>query len=268
VSRLSYFKCDPDAALHGTQGMSDALFKVYVRLFWHMYSTGGPVRFDEQKLKFLVEKRPQDVRKLVGELIEMGKLTLDENGFLHNGRTDLELEKWRRNDGEMTEKWRPNGDQMEPHLASHNSEKPNDPMRAPAHAHDRIKNKELRTKKNKEKTHTYDFEKKFAEFWSAYPKREGGNPKHPARLKFMTAVKDGANPDSIIEAARLLAREHPVPTRFVPMAQTWLYQQRFADSVEAKAAAEDDLARQVRLYEERIARERADERQGILHPLS
>jgi hypothetical protein len=70
----------------------------------------------------------------------------------------------------------------------------------------------------------------FADFWLAYPRREGPNPKKPARLVFERLVAKGANPQRIISEARLLAKEHPTPTRFVPQAVTWLNQERFDDA--------------------------------------
>lgn len=71
---------------------------------------------------------------------------------------------------------------------------------------------------------------KFSEFWLVYPRREGSNPKKPAQVIFQRLVAKGCDPDAIIEAAKTLAAEHPAPTRYVPQAQTWLNQERFADT--------------------------------------
>ena len=73
----------------------------------------------------------------------------------------------------------------------------------------------------------------FEDFWKAYPRREGPNPKKPARMRFNQLVNAGQDPIAMIAAARLLAREHPTPTRFVPQAVTWLNQERYADAVGA-----------------------------------
>lgn len=69
----------------------------------------------------------------------------------------------------------------------------------------------------------------FAEFWLAYPRREGSNPKKPAQAVFLRLVAKGVNPDRMIAAAKALAVEHPTPTRFVPQAITFLNQERFDD---------------------------------------
>ncbi len=71
----------------------------------------------------------------------------------------------------------------------------------------------------------------FEEFWAVYPRREGDNPKKPAKLKFERAIRRGADPSAIIEAARQLAKAHPTPTPFVPQAVTWIGQERFNDVI-------------------------------------
>ena len=42
---------------------------------------------------------------------------------------------------------------------------------------------------------------RFDEFWKAYPKRDGANPKKPALKAFAVAVKSGHNPAAIIGAS-------------------------------------------------------------------
>jgi hypothetical protein len=72
---------------------------------------------------------------------------------------------------------------------------------------------------------------KFEEFWKVYPSREGPNPKKPAKEKFLSNVKAGADPDAIIAAAKRLATGEAknIGTRFISMATTWLYQERWKD---------------------------------------
>lgn len=74
---------------------------------------------------------------------------------------------------------------------------------------------------------------RFEEFWKLYPKREGANPKSPARKKFLVALKAGATADEILAATKRFAEaerklEH-IGTPYVPMATTWLNQQRWGD---------------------------------------
>ncbi|WP_316159685.1 DnaA N-terminal domain-containing protein [Bradyrhizobium sp. SZCCHNRI3042] len=75
--------------------------------------------------------------------------------------------------------------------------------------------------------------KLFADFWSAYPKRDGANPKEPARKKFLAAVKSGDDADAIIAGARGYAEElrrtNKLNTSYVAQAVTWLNQRRWTD---------------------------------------
>jgi hypothetical protein len=82
---------------------------------------------------------------------------------------------------------------------------------------------------------------KFEEFWKAYPRRDGPNPRKPAEQKFNALVKTGVDPDVMIQAAKQLAADEAkrgnVGTRFIPQAMTWLNQQRWADHAAVSFAA-------------------------------
>lgn len=70
----------------------------------------------------------------------------------------------------------------------------------------------------------------FEEFWGLYPKRKGGNPRHPARTAFDRALKHVTG-DKLLLAVKEYAR-HPDTqpgTPYVPMASTWLNQRRWLD---------------------------------------
>jgi hypothetical protein len=90
----------------------------------------------------------------------------------------------------------------------------------------------------------------FDDFWSAYPKRKGSNPKHPASLKFATAVKNGADPAHLVSSARQYAEELEQQgkndSEFVCMASTWLNQKRWMsyapDKGERLAKIDADMA--------------------------
>jgi hypothetical protein len=84
----------------------------------------------------------------------------------------------------------------------------------------------------------------FEEFWKTYPKREGDNPKSPARKAFEAAVKQGFDPKVIIAGLRIgTARNHDkVGTRFIPRASTWLNERRWEQYTQsAEAAAQPDV---------------------------
>lgn len=74
----------------------------------------------------------------------------------------------------------------------------------------------------------------FAEkFWPNYPRRDGGNPKEPARKKLVAAIVSGENPEEILEGLRRLVqdlrRRNKVGSEFVPQAITWINGRRWKD---------------------------------------
>lgn len=71
----------------------------------------------------------------------------------------------------------------------------------------------------------------FAEFWKAYPRREGANPRAPAEKLFLAAVKSGTDPKEIIEGAkRCTQRESKnIGTPYIPQAVKWLRDKRWLD---------------------------------------
>jgi hypothetical protein len=75
-------------------------------------------------------------------------------------------------------------------------------------------------------------------FWSIYPNREGSNPRKPAKTKFETLVRDGADPDAIIAGATRYADEltaqNKLNTVYVAQAKTWLTQERWRDTEPSK----------------------------------
>ncbi len=73
-------------------------------------------------------------------------------------------------------------------------------------------------------------------FWPNVPKRDGQNPKEPARKKIIAALISGENPDLILAGlSRLtqgLARRNKIGTEFVPRAITWINGKGWKDDPE------------------------------------
>lgn len=92
------------------------------------------------------------------------------------------------------------------------------------------------TTKNK-KTCVIDdvIEKQFAEFWAMYPKRKGPSPRKPARKSYEAAINRGAKHEVLMEGLAKLRKQHPVPTEFVPLATTWLNQDRWENEYDPTA---------------------------------
>jgi hypothetical protein len=73
----------------------------------------------------------------------------------------------------------------------------------------------------------------FDEFWKEYPKRDGDNPKLPAKMKFDSLVKTGIDPEIIIAGVKRYSvkatEQQHVGTKYVAHALKWLSEQRWAD---------------------------------------
>ena len=84
----------------------------------------------------------------------------------------------------------------------------------------------------------------FSDFWAAYPRRRGSNPKAPAEKKFCAAVSSGIDPERIINSAKAYADElrdlQQLGSQFVAQAQTWLNQKRWDDYAPDPGSAERD----------------------------
>lgn len=110
---------------------------------------------------------------------------------------------------------------------------------------------------------------RFDEFWEAYPKREGANPKEPSRKKFAALVKSGIDPGLLIEAARNFATDvrsrSEENTKFVAMASTWLNQRRDLDYLAGPPGGGMSEAERQKLFAElRGSNERKTEKDSDL----
>lgn len=89
----------------------------------------------------------------------------------------------------------------------------------------------------------------FAEFWAAYPKRDGDNPRKTALRAYAKIIRRGVKPKTLMTAVRAYAEELAakgrIGTEFVAQASTWLNQERFdrfsasPDPAEAKPSGPD-----------------------------
>ena len=111
----------------------------------------------------------------------------------------------------------------------------------------------------------------FAEFWQAYPKRDGDNSRKTALRAYGKVIGSGVTPAAILSAVRAHAADMRAKDKFgtelVPMAATWLNQGRFerftnglgahGEAVQADPAArlakvpEDEWRARVRAWKSR-----------------
>ena len=100
----------------------------------------------------------------------------------------------------------------------------------------------------------------FSEFWVAYPKRRGSNPRVLAEKKWSAAVKSGADPEHILSSIKNytdeLREQHLLGTEFVCQASTWLNQKRWLDyapdpgNKERQARIDADMAKRGYVWRE------------------
>jgi hypothetical protein len=71
----------------------------------------------------------------------------------------------------------------------------------------------------------------FEEFWKVRLKRDGPDPREPARRAFMEALKAGADPSAILAGMRRFAELHAdkANTRFVARTEKWLREKSWED---------------------------------------
>lgn len=71
----------------------------------------------------------------------------------------------------------------------------------------------------------------FDDFWKAYPKRDGANPKEPARKLFLQALRSGVDSQALIAGAKRCAEREAknVGTPYIPQAVKWLRDRRWED---------------------------------------
>lgn len=81
----------------------------------------------------------------------------------------------------------------------------------------------------------------FDRFRAAYPKRDGSDPREPARKKFEAAVRSGTDPEIIIRCAELFAqaeaRRGNAGSRFIPHSATWLNKRQWEDHLSDGASS-------------------------------
>lgn len=90
------------------------------------------------------------------------------------------------------------------------------------------------------------------QFWPAYPKRKGNNPRHPAKQKFIALVKSGVSAEAMIIGAKNYARNPAteIGTPFVKQAVVWLNQRGWEDYPNTSTATVEQTEEQRRLLEE------------------
>jgi len=82
--------------LHGTRDLSDENYTAYHRIVSTMYDLGGPLPYNLETLKNVLNKRTVGkTRRIIENLVSMGKLSISpQDNMLHNARADQELARF------------------------------------------------------------------------------------------------------------------------------------------------------------------------------
>jgi uncharacterized protein YdaU (DUF1376 family) len=136
MGRLRYHHCYHEDFLVGTAGLSDEQFAAYVRIIWTLYSREGRLKNDPHQLRMLLNMRSvRPVKRVVMDLVSLGKLRLDEDGFLGNDRVDYELTRRKKFDQSLGANSSETLPKLNGNLGQTPPEKPTNTTRAHAPAH-------------------------------------------------------------------------------------------------------------------------------------
>ena len=227
INHIAFY---PSDWLAGTRGMSDAETGVYITLICRMYEMAGPIERDDDRLSRLCGcKTKSRFVKALDYLLSEGKVVETENGIF-NERVAKEIqkvvEKSTKGRDAAESRWRrkPNKNNGSTHANASPGHMPQ-PCQPEPELEPEVIDKESITK------YMSDFE----EFWSEYPKRRGTNPRKKAFEKYRAARKAGTSKDDILDGVKRLFKfvcdEDTIETEFVPMAATWLTQERWSDEL-------------------------------------
>jgi uncharacterized protein YdaU (DUF1376 family) len=94
---VRYFKFYTDDFVAGTMSMTAAELGDYVRILCLIYDQDGKVPNDPYVLRHALKcRKAAEVAKRIRRLMDIGKLGVDSDGFLHNGRASKEIVKFTR----------------------------------------------------------------------------------------------------------------------------------------------------------------------------
>ncbi|UMY16644.1 YdaU family protein [Methylobacterium organophilum] len=228
---VGFYKHDIPAWMDGTEALSDGAYRVYHVVVQLIMLNEGPITLNTRGLAGRCNQTLKIFQRHLDELVASGKLTL-EDGRISNDRAARELDSVRKNrenagkGGKISRQQRKTPADLE-----NDADKPlknNDYTEAP------LNNDRSLKEKRREDTPIVPKgtdPEGFAEFWAAYPKRSGDNPRKTAVKAYGGAIRRGATRARIMEGVRRyaaqLAEGGKIGTEFVAQAATWLNQDRF-----------------------------------------
>jgi uncharacterized protein YdaU (DUF1376 family) len=252
--RLPWFHCYPAKLLGALGALESDEQLVYVTTLLRIYETGGPITDDDRVLARRTALSREQVAAAMARLFELGKLvkTDDAGGYINPVALE-EIEASKRKIETQSEhqskraKSRWEKTQIKQQIDDAGGIAPV-LFGMPENADLDLDSEEEKEKKDSgvvaAATRPQIVNDPFEKFWDAYPQRKGANPRKPAKEKFEKLVRDGADPNEIIRAAKrytvALASEQKIDTVYVAQAVTWLNQERWRDDMPKPAPAQED----------------------------
>jgi uncharacterized protein YdaU (DUF1376 family) len=226
VRRVNYF---PDEYIAGVVGVLNGLEQgVYWLLCSLIMSKGEPIVRDDRRFATMLMMRPSDVKKVVDRLLELGKISIVDGVKLGQKRAQSEVEVAAKRIQTASENGTKGGRPERKYEENQQEPKP-----------DGLFSEKLTSTINHQPSTKKESDTDFEEFWSAFPKREGSNPKVPAEVSYRREVAKGADPPAILAAARAYAaaqkRENGgAKSRYTMQAATWLNKKCWLDEAPTK----------------------------------
>lgn len=229
IRRIDFY---PDEFISGVGGRLSAVDQgVYWMVCTLIYSHGGPIDDDHVWLsRLFADTHWRTVRASLDRLIDAGKIERTEAA----GRPQIivrrcasELQKARKRVSEAVQNGRKGG---RPRKENNGLDKPN-----------AFPDEKLTTNQqpptNNQQPKDISFDDDFAEWYAAYPRREGRG----RALKAYRAARKKADAETLLRAARGAAEFYRrSERRFIPMPASWLNDERWLDEVPDSAPPADD----------------------------
>jgi len=224
---MKWVKFDPDAWLSGTRELTHEEKGIYIDVIALLYARNGNLPNDDKIVARMLQCNPRTWRKIKPKLVAKNKIRLFGSNWTAN-RVEFEL-NWSRIHAEFQSnksKRREESTVEENHARANNHN----------HNHNKERKEHIRAVGAKNAPRP-PRDEVFEKFWESYPKREGANPKVPARKAFEVAIRQGTEAQSIIVAAKAYATDPTTKpgTPYVAQAVTWLHQRRWQDYADKAA---------------------------------
>ena len=240
--KTEFYRMEYEAWDEGTDSLSLEQEGAYLRLCHQMYRRRGPIPNQPNMLARIWRCHPNKASALLRQLIDAGKVSVDSQGSLTQVRVMCELDHRGVRSTQAADNGHRGGIQRAQNAANLLKQQDGDQADASrvAMAGQAIREEKSREEKKDSiaaamRPPNPDFEK----LWAIYPKREGGNPKKPARKVYDALIKAGVTPDQLMASVRDYAKLEAknIGTRFIQRTETFFNQWSIDDIPTQQAGA-------------------------------